>query len=318
MHKAGTGQANLNYRGNNVFSAISSAAAKIQERASGPQEAPNCSVCDDTGVVVKKDAQGRNISFPCTACNKLKKEKIAHLTERAQLPRVLVKNLSPHDITARFVRNFDKRRPEWLFFVGKPGSGKTTEAAWSVRALIENKYAVSRFFNAFELTRQLIASKRRNDDHEEILDEITKADLIVLDDLFKAVPKQGSYGYDDFIAATLEIIWTRYDSKKPMIVTTQINFNDIARIDSTLAGRIAELSKGNVVVFDQNATNWRINPRGEFDNEQNRTPIANAKFSAYDNGRGKRILQSVQSYDHQASQKGSYSGLPIRETMAHC
>ena len=316
MHRAGIGQANLNFRGN-VFSALSSATVKFQDRASEPQEAPNCSVCDDTGIVVKKDAQGRNISFPCTACRKLKKERIAHLTERAQLPRVLVKNLSPHEITARFVRNFDKRRPEWLFFVGKPGSGKTTEAVWSVRSLIENKYVVCRFFNAFELTRHLVASKRRNDDHQALLDEITNADLIVLDDLFKEVPKQGSYGYDDFIAATLEIIWARYDSKKPMIVTTQINFNDIARIDSALAGRIAELCKGNVVVFDQNATNWRISKKGEFDNEQNRTRFANSKLNSYDNAGGERILQNVQGYDPQASQNGGYPGLSVGTTVAY-
>lgn len=35
MHKAGTGQANLNYRGNNVFSAISSSAARFKSGQAG-------------------------------------------------------------------------------------------------------------------------------------------------------------------------------------------------------------------------------------------------------------------------------------------
>ncbi len=315
MNKVGTGLTNHNFHGD-VFGAVANAAGKIQEQTREPIETPTCSVCCDTGVVVSMDAQGRNFSTPCKACNKLQKERIAHLTERAHLPRVLVKDFVPHDVTRRFVNNFDKRKPEWLFFVGKPGSGKTTEAVMSVRSLIEKKYAVVRFYNAFELTRQLIASKRRNDDHEDILDEITKADLIVLDDLFKAVPKQGSYGYDDFISATLEIIWARYDSKKPMIVTTQINFNDIARIDSALAGRIAELCKGNVVVFDKNSTNWRIKPKGETSSEQNRTRDTGNGLGSYDNSRGERVLQGFQSNSYQTSQAKSYSSVQARTAVA--
>ena len=315
MNRAGIGQPNRNFHGD-LFDALAISAVKAQEQAREPQETPTCSVCNDTGVVIAKDAQGRNFSSPCKACNKLQKERIAHLTERARLPKVFVRDFVPHEVTAQFVKSFDKRRPEWLFFTGKPGSGKTTEAAWSVRTLIEKKYVVAHFFNAFELTRQLIASKRRNDDHQELLDEIAKADLIVLDDLFKAVPKQGTYGYDDFIAATLEIIWTRYDSKKPMIVTTQINFNDIARIDPALAGRIAELCKGNVVVFDQNAKNWRISPRGNSEHEQDRTRHASAELNAHDDARGQRILQSFQGDSYQTSQAKGYSRVQIGAPVA--
>lgn len=229
---------------------------------------PNaCPYCGGDGEIIERNENGYTVVRTCKHCNAWRKRRVARLLASAKLPeKCLGVDVRPHPQTRQFIDNFHPNKHEWLLFVGKPGTGKTTEAAWAAREIIKHKMATVRFYNAYDVMRQLVASKRRNDDHGALTRELDEIDLIVLDDLFKALPSPKSYDYADFVAAILEIVWARYDAGKPLIVTTQADFKYISQIDAALAGRIAELCKDSTVVFGRDATNWRLQQ-----NEQNRT-----------------------------------------------
>ena len=115
-----------------------------------------------------------------------------------------------------------------------------------------------RFYNAFNLTRRLIANRKRAEDYYAAFDEFREADLVVLDDFLKSAPARNSFDFNDFYTVTCELLWTRYDDRKPLVITTQKTFNDVALFDSALASRIAEMGKGRFITLGRDATNYRL------------------------------------------------------------
>lgn len=216
----------------------------------------SCPACNGTGYVVKNDENGRPVCAQCTICNMIEENRLLRLNQNSNLPETI--SVPPVPEALKFMRDYSPTLKKWLLFAGKTGSGKTTQAVSVARQLINKRYAKVSFYNAYDLTRKLTASKRRVDDHEHLVDEIATVDLLVLDDFLKVVPRPDAFGYTEFLESTYEIIWARYDSGKPMILTTQATRNSMVQIDAALAGRIVERSRGYVVYYSDNAPNRRL------------------------------------------------------------
>lgn len=230
----------------------------VQSRGIKEDDAPEaCPVCGGTGYVVKRNAKGYVVSAECTACRSVQKNRVQWLIHVANMPSVKLTTV-PNVKSLNYIKDFTSDRPNWMLLSGKTGGGKTTEAVWIAKKLIQEKNVYTRFYNAYDLTRQLIATKRRMNEHDELIDEIKTLDLLILDDFLKTTPVQGSFNYAEFVEATLEIVWTRYDVRKPLIITTQLSLEALTKFDSALAGRIVELSQDYVVIFDNTAKNWRM------------------------------------------------------------
>jgi DNA replication protein DnaC len=219
-----------------------------------------CPACGGDGVVVCHDVDGSNVVRPCLKCNGLKKKRVATLYKLSGIPNRLAPNPKIDGAVRAYVDLYPaiRRGNNWLMLIGKPGSGKTTQATWLARELIDRYMTRVRFYNAFDLVRRLVALRKRNDEFERDMNEFVGAELVVLDDFLKNLPDKKSFNYSDYKETLLELIWARYDSKKPLVITTQRSFMSIAQFDSALAGRIAEACAGRVVVFDSDAKNYRI------------------------------------------------------------
>lgn len=165
---------------------------------------------------------------------------------------------------ADYIKNFDeirKSRQNWIAFLGAPGTGKTTQAALSARLLIDKKLVPVRFYNAFDLTRKLIATRSRPADYEAIFSEFEEAPVVVLDDFLKILPSPNSFEYASFKEAATRAIWARYDARKPLILTSQRTQKEFWDFDEALAGRVFEMCAGRVVEFGENSKNWRLEYR---------------------------------------------------------
>ena len=230
----------------------------------GPKPQPNnaeCEECGGAGFVVTRDKDGRNFARPCGACSGAgsRKDVLYRYSGLPRRPRAgVVASRGAIDYADAFPRL--KRGNNWMMFIGKPGAGKTTQAVWLVATVIERYCARAKFYNAFDLVRRFVALRKRNDEFEREFERYLDAELVVIDDFLKTIPSEKSYNYSEYKETTLELIWARYDARKPIVLTSQRNFNDIAKFDSALAGRIAEACAGRVVSFDANATDWRVKP----------------------------------------------------------
>ena len=219
----------------------------------------SCPECYGDGHVYRRDARGRLFASPCPVCRGLEKERVKTALKLSGVPNVGGGcEIELTRVIAEYARRFRRGDfSEWLLLTGKPGTGKTTQAAELAKRIIAQGGSV-RFYNALYLTRRLIANRKRVVEFDRDFDEFRNADLVVLDDFLKSVPSQTSYEFNDFYAVTCELIWTRYDDRKPLVVTTQKSFNDVAIFDSALASRIVEMGRGRFVTLGRDATNYRI------------------------------------------------------------
>ena len=221
----------------------------------------NCDFCDGTGERIYRDEKGRSCVTVCTYCNTWRNRRKEVLYNAAHLPikcgeYELVPNVADYAEEFNSLKNNPKN---WLMLSGRPGTGKTTQATLLAHELIDRYLKRVLFFNSFDLFRRLVSSKKRVDEYDRIVDSFLDADVAILDDLLKVVPDRNSFEYADFKTVSLEVLWRRYDSGKPTVITSQVGFTEFMNFDSAFTGRVLEKCEDRFIVkFGENARNWRV------------------------------------------------------------
>ncbi len=106
--------------------------------------------------------------------------------------------------------------PQSLLLLGSVGTGKTQAVVVATCHLLRvRKISSAKFYSAMEL--------RAAFDRGELQQEIKEADLLVIDDLGREYKSD----YNAYIVET--VITTRYDLQKPVCITANLTFEDIAR-----------------------------------------------------------------------------------------
>ena len=125
--------------------------------------------------------------------------------------------------------------PLSLLLLGSVGTGKTqavVTAAWWL--LKKRKIATARFYSAMEL--------RAAFDKGELQKDIKEVDLLVIDDLGREYRSD----YNAYIVEAL--ITTRYDLQKPVCITANITFEEIAnRYTPRVLDRLREWAYRRIV-----------------------------------------------------------------------
>lgn len=128
-------------------------------------------------------------------------------------------NRNTVELCRRYVDRFDMyfRENQGLLFYGSVGTGKSYLAASIANELLNKGRSV--MMTSFVKFFELIAKGRENE--EEIMRSMDNASLLIIDDL----GAERNTGYA--LEKVFNVIDNRYRLKKPMIITTNLEYNEM-------------------------------------------------------------------------------------------
>lgn len=137
----------------------------------------------------------------------------------------------------------------WLYIFGKPGTGKSHLCTAICSSLLSAGRAVKYMLWRDESTA-LKASINDADAYSDIMYGLKRADVLYVDDFFKGDVTQPD------IKLAFELLNSRYVSRRPTIISSELRIDDILNLDEALGSRIYEMAKGFVI--HAKGENWRL------------------------------------------------------------
>ena len=201
-----------------------------------------CPICDDTGWMPAGSGAARQV----VRCQCWRDGLAARLLDEARIPsryrhcalEAFVTYANPSlERAVALARRLVDQFPvvdRGLFLLGPPGVGKTHVAVAVLRRITGEKGGRGVFYD----TRELLRTIRRTYDpvvrtsESAVLDPVTAADLLVLDDL-------GAEKTSEWVEETLNyIVDERYSTKRLTIFTSNYDISDDATDPDSLQARV--------------------------------------------------------------------------------
>lgn len=221
----------------------------------------DCERCLDSGWWL----DGKGHARPCD-CGAAQRALAERFIRESRIPKALHRcdfdnwdvstpeRLALRDAASTYVREF-KPCYRGATFYGPTGCGKTHLAVAILRGVAARGFSV-RFANAPEMLAEVRASWRDDSERSEfqIIEDLTEADLLVLDDL-------GAEKLTDRAVETLYLIFNRRSQDgRATIVTTNVARQEAAtKLGERTASRLAGMCPSTGFVFP--AEDWRRGKR---------------------------------------------------------
>lgn len=134
------------------------------------------------------------------------------------------------------LKYIDDNSGAWFFAGGQSGSGKTHLCTAICNVMLKKGLTV-KYILWRRIVQKLEANRFDDENYQKILDDITKSDILYIDDFLKSSDPKKEINH------AFEIINTRDTINKKTIISSELFIDDIEKLDEALAGRIAYHSK---------------------------------------------------------------------------
>ena len=141
-------------------------------------------------------------------------------------------NARPLKLCKRYATAFDEMvtKNQGLLFWGNPGTGKTFAAACIANYLLDRLQPV--VMTSFVKLISELQTNRDGEDEESIIRRMNRASLLIIDDL-------GAERSTDYaLEKVYNIIDSRYRTRKPMLLTTNLSLQQMQSTQDIRYGRI--------------------------------------------------------------------------------
>lgn len=244
--------------------------AKLNTTSTSMLEEPKCNLCKDSGWITNYE----DMSIKKCKCVDVKHLKT--LWERsginADKTHMKFENYRPYDILTNkamagikaFTEAFEeveRTRENWIGLFGQPGAGKTHLVIASGTYLLNKKKRKVAYMPYIEITRELKANANEAVYYNSLINRYCRAELLIIDDLFKNKVKKGRL-IADLRDADINHIYPilnyRYNNFLPTAISTECTPDMLRDLDEALAGRILQRCDKNIYVFGDKKYDYRL------------------------------------------------------------
>ena len=225
-----------------------------------------CEICNGTTWIFYRNEEGYNMAKPCKCRERVIANRLftsSGISEEDGKKGFNLFNtfneqalINAKNTSISYVQNFKKienNRINSIMLCRSSVRGKTTLGLAVANNLISSGVGVRYMPYRDEVTalKQQLADKNKYiyDDH---IYRLKNARVLFIDDLLK-----GKINETD-INILYEIINFRYLQRKPVIISTEKTLEQLLDFDEAIGSRLIEMSKGYIVVFDNNTPNYRL------------------------------------------------------------
>ena len=225
-----------------------------------------CSKCKDTTWIEKEGAY--------TRCSCYTEEYLSRLWENfgVKIKDIkLLREYEPYnDLTkkakekaADYITSFDEiksTRENGFALLGQPGAGKTHIVLAIGKALLEKQISVV-YMPYLEVIKELKALAMYQEDYEKLISRYKRANVLIIDDLFKDKVKKGRVMAElseTDMKHIYPILNYRYLNYLPTIISSECTPNMLLELDEALGGRILETTGPRFSLTFKDGCNYRL------------------------------------------------------------
>ena len=218
----------------------------------------NCTKCNNRGFTAEIiDGAVRYVDCYCIPLrnnmNRAQKSGLSAVLKKYSLDNYKVSSEWQGKIKKSAYEFLENKRG-WFFIAGQSGAGKTHICTGICRELIKAGYQVKYMLWLDDVYK----IKKFDEEAENLREYLKNIEVLYIDDFFKTDKSEVPSSADVRIA--MEILNFRYINNKMTIISTEKNITEIFNIDVAVGGRIAEMSKENIInIKNEKEKNYRLN-----------------------------------------------------------
>lgn len=220
------------------------------------EESFDCPICQDRGYLVER-RNGELVSSECKCA--VRKRNMARIRRSGLSDLVNTYTLQRYQTPEQWQKDAKRKAEEylsapagrWFVISGTPGSGKTHLCtAISVQMMKAGRDV--RYMLWREEAPRIKALVNDRDEYDPEMDRLKTVDVLYIDDFLK-----GAKVSDGDINLAFELLNSRYNQKRPTIISGERDIEELLEIDEAIGSRVYERSKGFCIVTPP-GKNWRL------------------------------------------------------------